>query len=103
VLAATNEMRRAINEKVKMGLLDQLPEGSDTESVTVTALDKSQCTRAELREAINYRKDMILRVPEGRGRAKRVVDWTVTASDRPATRLRRGTGTVKKRRSSRAT
>ena len=81
VLAATNEMRRAINEKVKMGLLDQLPEGSDTESVTVTALDKSQCTRAELREAINYRKDMILRVPEGRGRAKRVVDWTVTASD----------------------
>ena len=81
VLAATNAMRRAINEKVKMGLLDQLPEGSDPASATVTALDKSQCTKAQLREAINYKPDMILRVPEGRGRAKRVVDWTITASD----------------------
>ena len=81
VLAATNEMRRAINEKVKTGLQEQMPEGADTQSVTVTALDKSQCTKAQLREAINYRKDMILRVPEGRGRNKRIVDWTITASD----------------------
>ncbi len=81
VLAATNEMRRAINEKVKAGLQEQVPEGADVPSVTVTALDKSQCTRAQLREAINYRKDMILRVPEGRGREKKIVDWTITASD----------------------
>ncbi len=81
VLAATNEMRRAINERVKAGLQEQVPEGADVASVTVTALDKSQCTKAERREAINYRKDMILRVPEGRGRNKRVVDWTITASD----------------------
>jgi conjugative relaxase-like TrwC/TraI family protein len=81
VLAATNEMRRAINEKVKAGLQEQVPEGADTASVTVTALDKSQCTKAQLREAINYKPDMILRVPEGRGRAKKVVDWTITASD----------------------
>jgi conjugative relaxase-like TrwC/TraI family protein len=81
VLAATNEMRRAINEKVKAGLLDQIPEGSDVPSVTVTALDKSQCTKAQRREAINYKEGMALRVPEGRGRAKRVVDWTITASD----------------------
>ena len=81
VLAATNEMRRAINEKVKAGLQEQIPEGADIASVTVTALDKSQCTRAQLREAINYRKDMILRVPEGRGRNRKVVDWTITASD----------------------
>ena len=81
VLAATNEMRRAINEKVKAGLQEQVPEGADVVPVTVTALDKAQCTRAELREAINYRKDMIMRVPEGRGRARKIVDWTITASD----------------------
>ena len=81
VLAATNEMRRAINEKVKAGLQEQVPEGSDVASVTVTALDKTQCTRAELREAINYKEGMILRVPEGRGRARKIVDWTITASD----------------------
>jgi conjugative relaxase-like TrwC/TraI family protein len=81
VLAATNEMRRAINARVKKGLQEQVPEGADTASVTVTALDKSQCTKAQLREAINYKIGMVLRVPEGRGRNKRVVDWTVTASD----------------------
>ena len=81
VLAATNEMRMAINEKVKSGLQEQVPEGSDVVPVTVTALDKAQCTRAELREAINYRKDMIMRVPEGHGRARKIVDWTITASD----------------------
>ncbi len=81
VLAATNEMRRAINEKVKAGLQEQVPEGADTSSLTVTALDKSQCTKAQLREAINYKSGMVLRVPEGRGRAKKVVDWTITASD----------------------
>ena len=81
VLAATNEMRRAINSKVKAGLQARLPEDADTQSVTVTALDKSQCTRAQLREAINYKSGMVLRVPEGRGREKKVVDWTITASD----------------------
>ncbi|WP_297391159.1 MobF family relaxase [Acidiferrobacter sp.] len=81
VLAATNEMRRAINEKVKAGLQEQVPEGTDVASVTVTALDKSQCTRAKRREAINYKEGMILRVPEGRGRAKTIVDWAITATD----------------------
>ncbi|MDA8191918.1 MAG: relaxase domain-containing protein [Gammaproteobacteria bacterium] len=81
VLAATNEMRRAINEKVKAGLQEQIPEGADVPSVTVTALDKSQCTRAQLREAIHYKEGMILRVPEGRGRARKIVDWTITATD----------------------
>jgi ATP-dependent exoDNAse (exonuclease V) alpha subunit len=81
VLAATNEMRRAINEKVKAGLQEQVPEGADVPSVTVTALDKSQCTKAQLREAINYKVGMVLRVPEGRGREKKIVDWTITASD----------------------
>ena len=81
VLAATNEMRRAINTRVKRGLQDRMPENAGTDSVTVTALDKSQCTRAELREAINYEHGMILRVPEGRGRNRKVVDWTITASD----------------------
>ncbi|MDA8191912.1 MAG: relaxase domain-containing protein [Gammaproteobacteria bacterium] len=81
VLAATNEMRRAINKKVKAGLQEQVPEGADVPSVTVTALDKSQCTKAQLREAINYKEGMILRVPEGRGREKKVVDWTITATD----------------------
>ncbi|MHB1609711.1 MAG: MobF family relaxase [Acidiferrobacter thiooxydans] len=81
MLAATNEMRRAINSKVKAGRQARLPEDADTQSVTVTALDKSQCTRAQLREAINYKTGMILRVPEGRGREKKVVDWTIVASD----------------------
>ncbi|MHB1609630.1 MAG: MobF family relaxase [Acidiferrobacter thiooxydans] len=77
VLAATNEMRRAINSRVKAGLQDH----RQVASATVTALDKSQCTKAQLREAINYKTGMVLRVPEGRGRAKKVVDWTITASD----------------------
>ena len=81
VLAATNEMRRAINTRVKEGLQEQVPEGADVASVTVTALNKSQCTKAQLREAINYKSGMVLRVPEGCGREKRVVDWTITASD----------------------
>ena len=81
VLAATNEMRRAINTRVKEGLQERLPEGADAHSVTVTALDKSQCTRAQLREAINYKAGMVLRVPEGRGREKKVVDWTITSAD----------------------
>ena len=81
VLAATNEMRRAINTRVKEGLQEQMPDGAAPASVTVTALDKSQCTKAQLREAINYKVGMVLRVPEGRGRNRRVVDWTITASD----------------------
>ena len=81
VLAATNEMRRAINEKVKAGLQEQVPEDADTASTTVIALDKSQCTKAQLREAINYKPGMVMRVPEGRGRSKKTVDWTITASD----------------------
>ncbi len=82
VLAATNEMRRAINEKVKAGLLDRIPDDSDAPpQVTVTALDKSSLTRAQLREAINYKTGMILRVPEGRGGARKTVDWTITSSD----------------------
>ena len=81
MLAATNEMRRAINTRVKAGLQERSPEGADAHSVTVTALDKSQCTRAQLREAINYKTGMVLRVPEGRGREKKVVDWTITSAD----------------------
>jgi conjugative relaxase-like TrwC/TraI family protein len=81
VLAATNEMRRALNEKIKTGLLDKMPEGAAPAAVTVTALDKTALTRAQLREAIHYRIGMALRVPEGRGRNKRVVDWTITATD----------------------
>jgi conjugative relaxase-like TrwC/TraI family protein len=77
VLAATNEMRRAINEKVKAGM----QKDRQVASVTVTALDKSSLTRAQLRESINYKVGMVLRVPEGRGRSKKVVDWTITASD----------------------
>ena len=77
VLAATNEMRRAINMRVKEGLQGD----RQVASVTVTALDKSQCTKAQRREAINYKIGMVMRVPEGRGRSKKVGDWTITASD----------------------
>ena len=45
VLAATNEMRRAVNEKVKAGLQEQVPEGANTASVTVTALIRVNARR----------------------------------------------------------
>ncbi len=77
VLAATNEMRRAINSRVKAGLQGD----RQVASATVVALDRSQCTKAQRREAINHKVGMILRVPAGRGRAKKIVDWTITASD----------------------
>lgn len=74
VMAATHDVRREINARIREGLLN-------VDSVTVTALDKSTLTRSQLRQAVNYKADQILRVPEGLGKAHKVVDWTVTATD----------------------
>ena len=78
VMAATHDMRKAINARIREGLN---PAGAGTGSVTMTALDKSALTRAQLRQAISYKSGQILRVPEGRGKTRKVVDWTITATD----------------------
>ncbi len=77
VMAATHDVRRAINARIREGL----QKNGHADSVTVTALDKSTLTRAQLRQAVNYKAGQILRVPEGRGKARKVVDWTVAATD----------------------
>ena len=77
VMAATHDVRRAINARVREGL----QKDGHVDSVTVAALDKSTLTRAQLRQAVNYKAGQILRVPEGRGKARKIVDWTVTAND----------------------
>ena len=78
VMAATHDMRKAINSRIREGLN---PAAVGTSSVTVTALDKSALTRAQLRQAINYKSGQVLRVPEGRGKTRKVVDWTIAATD----------------------
>lgn len=78
VMAATHDMRKAINSRIREGLN---PDAAGTGSVTVTALDKSTLTRAQLRQAVHYKVGQILRVPEGRGKNRKVVDWTVAATD----------------------
>ncbi len=77
VMAATHDVRRAINGRIREGLQKDGP----LDSVVVTALDKSTLTRAQLRQAVHYKGGQILRVPEGRGKARKVVDWTITATD----------------------
>ncbi|MHB1512059.1 MobF family relaxase [Acidiferrobacter sp.] len=74
VMAATHDVRRAINARIRDGL-------QNVDSVTVTALDKSTLTRAQLCQAVNYKCGQVLRVPDGRGKARKIVDWTVTATD----------------------
>ncbi len=78
VMAATHDMRKAINFRIREGLN---PAAAGTGSVTMTALDKSALTRAQLRQAVNYKVGQVLRVPEGCGKARKVVDWTITATD----------------------
>ena len=77
VMAATHDMRKSINSRIRAGLNPE----AGTGSVTVTALDKSTLTRAQLRQAVHYKAGQILRVPEGRGKTRKVVDWTITAND----------------------
>ena len=79
VLAGTHNIRRAINMYIRTGLQEFGAVSAD--SVTVTALDKTTLTRAQLREAINYKVDQILRVPEGRGATRRTVDWKILDVD----------------------
>ena len=79
VLAGTHVIRRAINAHIRTGLQESGAVSHD--SVTVTALDKSTLTRPQLREAINYRNGQVLRVPEGRGAARTVVDWKILDTD----------------------
>ncbi len=79
VMAGTHDIRRAINQYIRTGL--QSSGAVSQDSVTVTALDKSQLTRAQLREAVNYKSGQILRVPEDRGSTRRTVDWTIIGID----------------------
>ena len=92
VMAGTHIIRRSINAHIRAGLQESGAVSHD--SVTVTALDKSTLTRAQLREAINYEPDQILRVPEGRGAARKVVDWKILDIDptRNTLRARDGEG-----------
>ena len=75
VVSGTNDLRRQINEKIREGLKDQGV--VSRESVTVTALDKFGLTREQQARAESYRPGMVVRLEEGRGRARQTIEYTV--------------------------
>ncbi len=79
VLSGTNAVRRAINDRIRQGLQESGAVGPN--AATVTALDKAGLTRVEMRNALSYKKDMVLRLTEGRGRDRQTTDYTVTVTD----------------------
>jgi conjugative relaxase-like TrwC/TraI family protein len=79
VLSGTNAVRRAINNRIRQGLQESGAVGPD--AATVTVLDKAGMTRAEMRNAVSYKKGMVLRLTEGRGRDRKTTDYIVTVTD----------------------
>ena len=79
VLSGTNVVRRAINDRIRQGLQELGAVGPD--AATVTALDKAGLTRAAMRNALSYKKGMVLRLTAGRGRERQTTDYLVTITD----------------------
>ena len=75
VVSGTNDLRRQINEKIREGLKEQ--GAVSQESVTVTALDKSGLTREQQARPESYRPGMVIRLEEGRGHARNMIEYTV--------------------------
>ena len=75
VVSGTNDLRRQINARIREGLQAQ---GVVSKiSVTVTALDKAGLTREQQARTESYRPGMVIRLEEGRGRARQTVEYTV--------------------------
>lgn len=79
MLSGTNSVRRQINEFIREGL--QTSGSVSLKSVTVTALDRSALTRAQLRQASQHSDGTILRLTEGRGRARTTTDYSIVSRD----------------------
>jgi conjugative relaxase-like TrwC/TraI family protein len=75
VVSGTNELRQQINRQIRKGLKEQ--GAVSQESVTVTALDKSGLTREQQARPESYRPGMVIRLEEGRGRARNMIEYTV--------------------------
>ncbi|WP_370445975.1 AAA family ATPase [Acidiferrobacter sp. SPIII_3] len=82
LMTSTNKLRSAINTQVRAGLKERGEIGS--ESVTIRALDKVSMTKEALSRTESYqdRSDLIVRMSEGRGEARRDVDWQVKGVER---------------------
>ncbi len=75
VVSGTNDLRRQLNERIREGLREQGIVSQ--ESVTVTALDKAGLTREQQARAESYKAGMVVRLEEGRGRARHQVEYVV--------------------------
>ena len=75
VVSGTNDLRQQINRQIREGLKGQ--GAVSQESVTVTALDKSGLTREQQARPESYQPGMIIRLEEGRGRARNMIEYTV--------------------------
>lgn len=81
-MAATNKLRVAINSEVREGLKTEgAVEGEDA---ILTALDKVDLTTEQLSRPESYagRQDLIVRMPQGRGENRKIVDFLVRAVDK---------------------
>lgn len=76
-MAATNDLRTAINSGIREGLKQEGVLKGD--GMAVTALNKVDMTEEQLSRPESYagRQDMIVRMPQGRGEDKRLVDFLV--------------------------
>ena len=79
MLSGTNSVRRTINQFVREGLKTSGAVSPD--AVTVTALDRAQLTRAQLKQSSQYEDGMILRLTEGRGRSRTTTDYSIASRD----------------------
>ncbi|WP_081577282.1 MobF family relaxase [Acidithiobacillus thiooxidans] len=75
LLVGTNKTRNAINEKVRSGLVEQGEVGKET--VTVTALDKSDMTREAAKKSKNYTDGMIVEFMDKEKWGDRCSRWEV--------------------------
>ena len=82
VLSGTNAVRALVNGRIRNGLREN-GEIAKTE-IRVTALDKSRMTHEQKSRAESYRPDMVVRLQEGKGKARQEHEYTVerVADDR---------------------
>ncbi len=79
MLAATNETRRSINDRVRAGL--KIEGVVDSTDHVITALQKSDMTKAQMKQAHQYCEGQIVRMRECRGKTARIVDYEITSID----------------------
>ncbi len=99
MMTGTNKLRQAVNNLVREGLQER-GEVSGTHEITVRALDRSDMTQEQMARAESYiRKDgdpeIIVRLQEGRGRARHDVDYKVVGVERNRVLLEDDSGKTK--------